>query len=311
MTPPPDRRAATLAERQRLLATAREGPFDGLEGASDARVDLHLLWAEVDEALRTRGTADARTWIEGLDTPDLRAGTLQDGTARGLAARLEEALSLCGPRAEDEPDPEFDDEPAGKALRKIREFLIPSAGARVRFSRRDGFHLIDRDRGINERDCLRLEDQGDDGDLDRFVPRPGTRPRLFSPAFLRPERFRTGKRGAELVLHGVLGRGAGGYPCQLRIRGSAHRPGIHLECTVENRHRDHRLRIRFLGLQDGYVERQGTPAFRAVERDGRGFLAATLVRACGRLRVGDEFVATPAAQMQGVITHRFGLGTCG
>ena len=67
--------------------------------------------------------------------------------------------------------------------------------------------------------------------------------------------------------------------------------------------------MRFLGAPDqGLVFHSGTPGFQSIHTDRHRFLAATLVRACGRLRVGDGFVATPDAQLHGWIAHRFGLG---
>lgn len=313
----PDRLATTLADRAALLGQST--PIAARRPDSDARVDLHLLRFAADRALAERGTAEARAWLEGLDTQDLRAGSIQDGTARGLMARLEEAISLCRPIADTEASTAAGDaenhDPldaqvfTGKELRRKRDILIASKGVRIRFSRKGGIHLIDRERDLNELNCIQFEGQADAGCLDSFAAPADTRPRLFSPGFLSPEQLVHGRTEDRLVLAGRLGRGRNGFPCRLTLIGRKDEPGIRMIVRIENHRIDHRLRIRFVGLRDAtFVSHRGTPGFCTVQHKGRTFLGATLVRACGRLRVGDNFVATPGAQVQGTIEHTFGLG---
>jgi hypothetical protein len=305
----PDRAATTLADRARIITDGRSQPEGAGAGHGDARVDLRLLWHAVDLALATRSTAAARDWLAGLDTADLRAGTVQDGTARGLRARLEEAISLCKP-APPSPDPDPDEDViTGKDLRRKREILIASAGVRIRFSRKQGVHLIDRARDVNTPHFLQFDDQHDVGCLDGFVPKPDTRARIFSPAFLKPEQLVQNQREDRLVLGGRLGRGRGGFDCQLTLIGRKDERGIRLRIAIDNRVRDHRLRVRFAGETDAaFVSHRGTPEFSTIRAGSRRFLAATLVRACGRLQVGATHIPTPDAQLQGPIEHEFGLG---
>ncbi len=315
----PDRRATTLAERAVLLtqepairaATARRRP--GI--ATDARADLHLLRHRTQRAVRDGGNEAAMALLADLDSDDLLAGTIQDGTARGLMARLEEAISLCDPQPAAAPSvDEIADDPhtvtfSAKDLRRKRDILVASGGARIRFSRRAGCHLIDRRLGIHEEHCIQFEDRSDGGCLDGFEPIATERARLFSPAFLRPAYLHQGKLEDRLVLAGQLGRGRQGHPCRVTLVGRKNETGIRMSVWILNRHGDHRLRIRFVGLQQAdYVSHRGTPGFERVHVHGRTFLAATLLRACGRLRVGDDYIATPAAQLLGPIEHEFGLG---
>ena len=317
--PHPDRAAATLAQRERLLAQVSHRQDSSTEdwqmpgpAAGDARVDVHLLRHAADRAVREHDSAAARAWLEGLDTPDILEGTVQDGTARGLCARYEEAISLCPtpPSSDTDEDPDtkaqvFTD----KELRRKRDILVASGGARIRFSRRRGILLVDRQRDIHEEDCIQFEDRSDAGCLDGFEPAPNERPRLFSPAFLKPASLRQGPVEDRLELLGRLGRGARGFPCRITLVGHKAETGIRMTVWIDNRHPDHRLRIRFRGLRDpAYITHRGTPGFTTVREKGRSFVAATLVRACGRLRVGERMIATPGAQLLQPIEHVFGLG---
>ena len=84
---------------------------------------------------------------------------------------------------------------------------------------------------------------------------------------------------------------------------------LRLTVAIENRHPDHRLRIRFLGFPDlPYIVHHCTNVWEAVRERGRGFLSASLVRACGKLLVGDDVVAVPTSQCLGWIEHKFTLG---
>ena len=112
-----------------------------------------------------------------------------------------------------------------------------------------------------------------------------------------------------LVLAGRLGRRADGYPCTIRIEGRKDEGCIRIAVAVENRQHDHRLRIRFRGLPPGIaIQSEGTPAWEQVHAAGKHFVAATLVRACGRLRVGNTLIPVPDAQCVGTVEHRFILG---
>ncbi|MEE2887679.1 MAG: hypothetical protein VX951_09655 [Planctomycetota bacterium] len=315
----PDRQAETLAQRAALLEQAKSADANS-NGQSpsnpgDARVDLQLLRYRALRALRERGTDAAMAAIAGLDSADFTAGTVQDGTARGLMVRLEEVLSLCTPRPPtDDWVRQAGDDPhtvitTGKELRRKRDILVASDGARVRISRRSGCLLVDRRRGIHEEHCIQFEDQADVGCLDDFRPDDKQRPRLYSPAFLLPTYLHQGPIEDRLVLEGQLGRGQKGHPCKITLVGRKDEAGIRMTVWVLNRHLDHRLRIRFVGLSDGsYVSHRGTPGFEHVHAGGRTFLAATLLRACGRLRVGNDYLPTPAAQLLKPIEHSFGLG---
>jgi hypothetical protein len=307
-TPSPERAAANLALRARADAS---GPFllPG-PGSADARVDLKLAAWQTEHALATRGTAAARQRLAGLDAPDLVAGTVQDGTARGLLLAYEEALALCSPApAEDDP---FTDPLTrvleGKPLRKQREHVIESGGARVRFARKCGVHLIDRDAGVNLEHSIAFEDQTDLGTLDGFLAKEGERPRLFSPAFLQPVAVLKCAAGDRLELKGRLGRTPHGYPCTMTIEGRRDERSVRVVVRVENRHPDHRLRIRFMSVPPALISSEGTPALTEIAAGHRRFVVATIVRACGMLTVGMETVAVPGAQVFGWIEHRFRLG---
>jgi hypothetical protein len=323
LAPHPDRLAQNLAHRKILLeqGVPKEVKLPG-QGSGDARMDLKLLAERTRRALRERWTAEAEARLAGLSTPDLWAGTVQDGTARGFKVALEEALSLCAPEPreeEGEVEPEAD-LVEGKDLARRRDILVASGGARVRFGPKTGILFVDRQRNIHQEDCIRFEDQTDTGSLDMFVPQVGKRPRLFSPAFLEPVQLLHSRTKDQLVLTGRLGRRQRGYPCTLRIVGRKNEPGIRLTVTIHNQHQDHRLRIRFLGFpQAEYLglsklstESPGIPSwetpYEEVHAQGRTFFAATLVRACGRLEVGEDVVPVPDAQCLCQITHEFAIG---
>lgn len=307
----PDRRATTLAVRE----PASDGPYATPgPGSADARVDLKLLLHAARSALAARGTDAARRRFAEIDSPDLLAGTVQDGAARGVMVALEEVLSLCsgiaGQRPEERP---VDDEATvfeGRDLRRKKDILVASGGSRIRWSRKGGVLLVDRAHDVHVEDFVRFEDRRDLGDLDGFVPDTAERPRLFSPAFLKPVRLIQGPSFDRLELGGRLGRRNDGFPCRVDFIGDKGEPTVRMVVRVTNQHDDHRLRIRFLGCRNAAaVASDGTPGYSEVLAHSRWFLAATLVRACGRLRVGGEqFVATPSAQVHGEIRHEFRLG---
>ena len=316
LIPHPDRAAPTLAVRERLLADAPAGPFQQPgPGSADARVDLKLLWWRARASVAERGTPAARERLAMVESPDLEAGTIQDGTARGVAVALEEAISLCTPRPESvEPEPT---ELAalehvvvtGKDLRRRREFLVASGGARIRFSRKQGVLFVDRDHDVNAADCIRIEDRRDRGTLDGFVADPDERPRLFSPAYLKPVRFEESPTRTRLHLEGRLGRRPDGFPCRLVVEGRPDRQRVTLRIAIRNDHVDHRLRLRLLGCRNpAVIASEGAPDATLEFRKTRFHIAVTLVRSCGELRVGDAGVPCPSAQVSGWIHHVLHVG---
>lgn len=318
MQPSPDRLATTLAQRAVLPAEAFAGPFQPpAPGSADARTDLKLLAFEAVQALTQRGTPEAEARLTELTGPDLWAGTVQDGTARGFMAALEEAISLCGAPPPEPPPPApeqiaLGDVLAARDLRRGRDLLVASGGARIRFTRKRGILLVDRAHDVNVENAICFEDRADRGTLDGFEPVEGERARLFYPGFLKAVHWEHNEVRDLLLLEGRLGRGAGGFPCRMRIEGRPELSRVQMSVAIENRHPDHRLRIRFVGLPDDtLVASRGTPGWESVLHHGRRFLAATLVRACGRLRVGEDEIAVPGAQGLGWIEHRFWLGGTG
>ncbi|MEO0481309.1 MAG: hypothetical protein AAF196_17710 [Planctomycetota bacterium] len=311
----PDRSAATLclAERERTAAGTGAVFATPDAGARDCRMPLKQLYLRAERALDERGTPDATERFVTVDRPHLRAGTVSDATARGVRVALEETLSLCQSEA---PNNDFDPgEPheiqvvEGKALKRRRDLLVDSGGARIRFSRKGGILLVDRTHDVHVEDCLRIEDRRDHGTLDRFVPDPDERPRLFSFAYLKASRYETGPRHTTLLLEGRLGRRFDGYPCQLEVHGRKDRAFVELRLALENRHDDHRLRLRVLGCHRPQALQSETGlVFEDAVANGQRFVAATLLRACGRLRVGEELTDVPEAQCHGVVRHRLRLG---
>src|SRR5262249_5068277 len=148
--PHPDRLALNLAHRATLPADAWHGPFVAPDpGSDDARVDLKLLAFEVKRALAERGTPAAHARLAELIGPDLWAGTVRDGTARGMRVALEEALSLCAPPAASPERAPFDTVLEQRELRRHRDLLVASGGARIRFSRKLGVLFVDRRGELN------------------------------------------------------------------------------------------------------------------------------------------------------------------
>lgn len=307
----PDRAAATLANVDDQRAHRGSGPFQAPgAGALDARIDLKLLQWRAQQA--AAASARARERLACFDTqqhPDLWAGTIQDGTARGFAAALEEAIALAPPPAtratEDVPPPTVW---TGKELRKKKDLLVASGGARVRFSRKEGVLLVDRDGGVHSKNCVRFEARADRGTLDGFVADDAERPRLYSAQFLQPQRYVQGPRGSALVLAGRLGRGPIGWPCEVELTGSADESSVGMVVRIDHEIPGFRLRIRFLGIASTAIAHECTPVREVVENDAGGFVAFTLVRACSTLLVDGTAVAVPGALCLGTIEHRFRLG---
>src|SRR5690606_18522885 len=208
-----------------------------------------LLLHRARTAVAERPDPDGAAALRRIASPDLLAGTVQDGTARGVMVVLEEAISLCGvPLGRSEPpwvEPSnAEHEHAvtdGRALRRRKDLLVASGGARIRWSRRGGVLFVDRAVDVHADACRRLEDRSERGDLDGFVPDLDERPRLFSPAFLRPRRYVEGSDYQRLELEGRLGRGPRGYPARIVFEGRRSDAFVTLGVAIRNDHDDHRL----------------------------------------------------------------------
>ncbi|MBL8728460.1 MAG: hypothetical protein JNM25_08525 [Planctomycetes bacterium] len=309
----PDRVAATLANVDVARAARGSGPFaEPGPGAFDCRIDLKLLlWQANAAAARSPRARDHLARLDLARRPDLRAGTVQDGVARGLAAALEEVVSLAPPTPAPEPPP-FDpvrmQSWTGRELRKKKDLLVRSGGPRVRFSRREGLLYVDRDDGLHSGNCLRFEARRDLGTLDGFVADDAERPRLYSAQFLQPQRYLQAGDVTELELAGRLGRGPIGWPCRLLLRGHTAEPSLELVLRLDQRLTGWRLRARFLGIPAAAIAHDCTPVAECVQNDAGGFVAVTLVRANDALLVDGRPVPVPAAACRGEIVHRFRLG---
>src|SRR5688572_7806403 len=92
----PDRAAATLAQLLDRAGTADAAPCAAPHASAlDCRIDLKLLIARALPALDA--SPRARMHLGALTAqahPDLFAGTVQDGVARGFAVRLEECITI-------------------------------------------------------------------------------------------------------------------------------------------------------------------------------------------------------------------------
>lgn len=316
----PDRAAATLATVAAERAARGDGPFLPPEpGARDCRIDLKILAWHARRASIASPAAQARlAAFDPQERPDLWAGTLRDGTARGFAVALEEAIALApAPHRPDELEAEAEAAAAdptrrrvleGKQLRRTKDILVSSGGPRVRFSRREGLLYVDRGREIHSANCLRFEARRDLGTLDAFEGDEAERPRLFSAQFLRPVRYETSPGFAELLLAGRIGRGPVGWDAELSITGRESEGTLRLELRLDNAASDWRLRARFLGIAPDCLAHECDDVREVVENDAGGFVAFTLVRACGRLLVDGKPVAVPGAQCHGRLVHVFRLG---
>lgn len=307
----PDRAAATLANLPAvpaadLAAFARPG-----DGAADSRIDQKLLQWRALQAMATsaRSREHLATWAEDQH-PDVWAGTVQDGVARGFKARLEEAIALASARTGAAPassDP-LAKVTTGRELRKRKDLLVASGGARVRFTRKEGLLFVDRDAKLHSSNCLRFEARTDQGTLDAFVPAADERPRLYSAQFLQPQRYVETDAGQELVLAGRIGRGPVGWNVMAVLAGRSDAATVHLRLRLDQRLCGWRLRARFLGLPLAAIAHECTPVHETVANDAGGFVAFTLVRAVDRLLVDGTLVPTPAAACLGALEHTFHLG---
>ncbi len=313
LEPHPDRRAATLLQ---VLEHAPPPSLSGLcrpgAGSADCRVDLKLLIYQAERAAARSDAARAHLApLAREHHPDLWAGTVPDAVARGFAARLEEACSLAPP--EQSPDPELAhadaEEITGKDLRRKKDLLVASGGARARFSRRAGVLLVDRANEVHSENALWFEARRDLGSLDGFVGAPDERARLFSAQFLKPTRYVVAASASALTLEGSLGRGPVRWPCRVVLRGAADCGALCIDIEVPRAAAGWRLRTRVRGVPAATLHHECTPMREQVEDDRGGFLADSLVRACGRLSVGGAEVPTPHAAAPGPLRHRFWFGT--
>lgn len=311
----PDRRASTLAGVAAAAAQQGDGPFAPPgAGARDCRIDLKLLqWRALRACERSAAARQRLATFAPGERPDLWAGTVPDGVARGFAVALEEAVALAGePSVAREPDLAADPVRtqvfAGKELRKKKDLLVGSAGARVRFSRKEGVLFVDRAGGLHSANCVRFEARVDRGTLDAFVPDEQERPRLFSAQFLQPQRYVTTPGYSQLVLAGRIGRTREGWDCTAELSARDDESAVRLALRIDNRHDDRRLRVRFLGIPADALHHECTDVREVVQGPAGGFVAFTLLRAVGRLDVDGQVLAVPAAQCHGVIEHVFWLG---
>lgn len=307
-TSPGDRAAATLANLPAAAAAAGPATAWPSAGAADCRIDLKLLQWRAMQAMAASAASRAHLAAWPAERhPDLWAGTVQDGVARGFAARLEEAIALA-PAAAERTLPIGAPTVAGKDLRKRKDLLVKSGGARVRFTRKEGVLFVDRGDALHSANCLRFEARADRGTLDGFVGADDERPRLFSAQFLPAVRYVDAGDAQQLTLAGRVGRGPIGWDCEATFTGFADEPFVRLRLVVDNRLCGWRLRARFLGLPAAAIAHACTPVGEAVANDSGGFVAFTLVRAVDRLTVGDGEVAVPGAACRGPIAHTFRLG---
>lgn len=311
----PDRRAATLANLADARAERAGATFAPPgAGAADCRMDLKLLqWHALAAAARSpRAAAHLAAW-HAAAFPDLWAGTVQDGVARGFAVLCEEVIALAPPVEALPPLASLAGAhvTAGRDLRKKKDLLVASSGPRVRFTRKGGLLLVDRDGDVHSANCLRFEARADHGTLDGFAGAADERPRLYSAQFLQPSRYVETAAGQELVLAGRLGRGPVGWSCELTVTGRASEASLELTLRIHGAPAGWRLRARFLGVPSESIVHACTPVCEVVANDAGGFVAFTLVRACTTLLVDGIALAVPGAACGGPLVHRFTIARRG
>ncbi|MBM3973605.1 MAG: hypothetical protein FJ301_05840 [Planctomycetes bacterium] len=307
-TSPGDRAAATLANLPAAAAVIGPAAAWPGAGAADCRIDLKLLQWRALQAMAASPASRAHLAAWPAERhPDLWAGTVQDGVARGLAARLEEAIALA-PTTPERTLPAGAPMVTGKDLRKRKDLLVKSGSARVRFTRKEGVLFVDRGDALHSTNCLRFEARADHGTLDGFAGADDERPRLFSAQFLPAVRYIDAGDAQQLTIAGRVGRGPIGWDCEATFTGFADEPWVRLQLAIDNRLCGWRLRARFLGLPAAAITHECTPVGETVTNDNGGFVAFTLVRAVDRLTVGNGEVATPGGACRGRIVHAFRLG---
>lgn len=307
----PDRLATTLATLPQARAGRSGGDYAPIgPGAADCRIEGKLAqWQALRAAQRSPVAAAHLAAYSPEEFPELWAGTVQDGVARGFQVRLEEASSLAVVASPPQPQPDGSaTEFTGKELRRKKDILIASSGCRVRFSRKGGLLFVDRTHDVNSENCLWLEARRDVGTLDGFVGADDERARLFSAQYLKPQRFVLGEQFSMLELSGRLGRTAISWPCRIVITGHVEQPNLQLTIELANTVPDWRLRSRFLGVPAELVHHHCTPVRELVTTDVGSFVADTLVRSCSTLLVDGQPVAVPDAASPRAIRHTFSLG---
>jgi hypothetical protein len=326
----PDRLATTLATLQAARASRASADFAPIgAGSADCRIELKMAqWRALRAAAASPAAAEHLAAYARQDFPELWAGTVQDGVARGFQVRLEEVYSLAPDSQAHEylapgakaPAANRDDsdesaptgkrtEFTGKELRRKKDILIASASSRVRFSRKGGLLFVDRENDINSENCLWFEGRRDVGSLDGFAGADDERARLFSVQFLKPQRFLQSKHYCELELAGRLGRGAIGWPCRVLLIGDTNAANLQLTIELGANVPGWRLRSRFLGVPEQLVHHHCMPVRELVTTEHGGFVADTLVRSCATLHVDGEPMAVPGAASLGAIRHTYSLGT--
>lgn len=304
-----DRHAATLVQ---LAGDAtRDSVRPPEPGARDCRIGQKLqLWRARRACQRSEAARrHLQRWPEA-DHPDVWTGTVRDGVARGFSVALEEAISLAAEPREEDPftAPAHGLVTTGKELRKRRDLLIASGGARCRFSRKGGLLFLDREGGLESKNCLHFEARRDCGSLDGFAADPSERARLFSLQFLPAERLIEAPGYTSLRLAGRLGRGPIGWRCAVTLVGRDRDRAVRLRVEVLTGEPGWRLRARFLGLPAAAITHECTDVHEQVHTSGGHFTAYTLLRSCGVLLVDGEPVAVPDAAQTGPFVHDFSLG---
>lgn len=308
----PDRLAATLANLAAARA-ARPGPDfpPPGPGAADCRIDVKLAeWQALRAAERSPAARAHLAAYDAAGYPELWAGTVQDGVARGFLVRLEEAIALAPPEApaaaaEAHPDARTT---VGKDLRRRRDLLLASAGPRFRFARKTGLVFVDRDDAVHSTNCLWFEARRDLGTLDGFAADPAERARLFSAQFLQPERLVEHDAAIELRLAGRLGRGPVGWRCRVTLRAERAGPDLGITIELHEIQPGWRLRCRWLGVPAAAIAHACTPVREVVASERGGFVADTLVRSCTTLLVDGQPVAVPGAACHAPLVHHFRIG---
>lgn len=319
----PDRLATTLATLQAARAARPDRePTAVAAGAADCRIEGKLLQFHALRAAKLQPSAAAHLEPFRQELfPELWAGTVQDGVARGFQVRLEEVCSLAGilppitPTTESEcgPAPAVDRDDklvtfTGKDLRRKKDILVASGGSRVRFSRKGGLLFVDREHDINSENFLWFEGRQDHGTLDGFQGADDERARLFSAQFLKPQRFVQGKHYTELELNGRLGRGSIGWPCRILLVGLSDEPSLRMTIDLGATVPGWRLRSRFLGVPADLLHHHCMPVRELVHSDRGGFVADTLVRSCATLLIDGQPMPVPDAASPRGISHNFSLG---
>lgn len=308
----PDRLAATMAHlaAARALRPGRDFEPPGA-GAADCRIDVKLAeWRALRAAERSPAAREHLAACDAAEHPDLWAGTVRDGVARGFLVRLEEAAALAPPEPGAAPPTAPPDArvTVGKELRRRRDLLLASAGPRFRFARKTGLVFVDRGDAVHSANCFWFEARRDLGTLDGFVADPGERARLFSAQFLQPQQFVEHDAATELQLAGRLGRGPIGWRCRVTLRAERAAPDLGITIELHEIQPGWRLRCRWLGLPAAAIAHACTPVREIVANERGGFVADTLVRSCTTLLVDGAPVAVPDAAGRAPLVHQFRIG---